>query len=65
MNQAASRFGALTTAIESRFAKIDERFAQLDARFEKLNTSRAWDKIWWFGLTATTLGVCARGFHWI
>jgi hypothetical protein len=33
--------------------------------FAAINTGRLRDKIWWLLMTATLLGVMARGFKWI
>jgi uncharacterized protein YlxW (UPF0749 family) len=39
--------------------------AQMETRFAKLDMSRALDKGWWLLMSASLLGVMARGFKWL
>jgi uncharacterized protein YlxW (UPF0749 family) len=39
--------------------------AQMETRFAKLDMSRALDKVWWLLMSASLLGVMARGFKWL
>jgi len=65
MRKLNDKVDAIKEAVSDLKSQMETRFAQLDARFAKLDMSRALDKVWWLLMSASLLGVMARGFKWI
>lgn len=51
--------------LNDKIDSIKEALAAIDLRFEKLNSARAYDRIWFLLTAATLLVVMAKGFKWI